>query len=135
LADKIATTFHLDKSKVQSVIDEDRQTHHAEREAKQAAALQQAVTDGKLTQAQADHITTVWKEIKDLRGTTKPQDMSTATRDQIKQKMDDLQTWLKDQNIDLRSFGVRGHGHGFGGHKMDADDTSSSSTSSSSTSN
>jgi hypothetical protein len=134
LVDKIASTFHLDKSKVQAVVDEDRQSHRAEMEAKGKAALKQAVTDGKLTQAQADHITAVWKEVDDLRGTTKPEDMSSATRDQIKQKIDDLHQWLKDQNIDVHSIiGLDGpgRGHGFGRHGMD-DKTPSPSSSSSS---
>jgi hypothetical protein len=138
LVDKIASTFHLDKSKVQAVVDADRQSHIADMEAKRATALKQAVTDGKITQAQADHITAAWKEIDDLRGTTKPESMSTTTRDQIKQKMDDLRTWLKDQNIDLRSIAGlgghgRGHGHGFGGPDMDNDSQSSSSSSSTAT--
>lgn len=137
LVDKIASTFHLDKSKVQAVFDQNRQEHMANMEAKRADALKQAVTDGKITQAQADHITAAWKEIDALRGTTKPEDMSTATRDQIKQKMDDLRDWLKQQNIDLHSLGLMGtgHGHGFGGPGVDhdADDQSSSSSSSTTT--
>lgn len=132
LVDKIATTFHLDKSQVQAVFDQNRQEHRANMEAKRADALKQAVTDGKITQAQADHITAAWKEIDDLRGTTKPSDMSTTTRDQIKQKMDDLRDWLKQQNIDMRNLGMMGtgHRHGFGGPGMDndADDQTPSST-------
>ncbi|MEO6513107.1 MAG: hypothetical protein ABIR37_00315 [Candidatus Saccharimonadales bacterium] len=138
LVDKISSTFHLDKSKVQAVFDADRQSHKADMEAKRTAALKQAVTDNKLTQAQADHITAAWKEIDALRGTTKPDDMSSTTRDQIKQKMTDLRDWLKAQNIDLRSIdglGGRGHGHGFGGPGMGKDDSESSSSSSSTSTN
>lgn len=134
LVDKIASTFNLDKSKVQAVFDQNRADRMANMETKRADALKQAVADGKITQAQADHITAAWKEIDALRGTTKPQDMSQATRDQIKQKMDDLRDWIKAQNIDMRSLGLMGagHGHGFGGRGMmdnDADDQSSSSSS------
>jgi hypothetical protein len=133
LVDKIASTFHLDKSKVQAVFDANRASRMADMEAKRATALKRAVTDGKITQAQADHITAAWKEIDDLRGTTKPGDMSSTTRDQIKQKMDDLHTWLQDQNIDLRNLGVMGgmgRGHGFGGHHADqgADDAAANTT-------
>ena len=136
LVDKIANTFHLDKSQVQAVFDQNREEHRANMDAKRANALKQAVTDGKITQAQADHITAVWREIDDLRGTTKPSDLSGTTRDQIKQKMDDLRDWLKQQHIDLRKMGMMGagRGHGFGhGMDHDADDQSSTSSSSATT--
>lgn len=137
LVDKIASTFHLDKSQVQAVFDQNREEHMANMEAKRADALKQAVTDGKITQAQADHITAAWKEIDDLRGTTKPSDLSSTTRDQIKQKMDDLRDWLKQQNIDMRKLGMMGagRGHGFGGHGMMDNDADDSSASASSTTN
>ncbi|MGB4759356.1 MAG: hypothetical protein WBP26_04865 [Candidatus Saccharimonadales bacterium] len=134
LVEKIANKFGLDKSKVQAVFDEDRDEHRAEMKEKRLEELKQAVTDGKLTQAQADHITSVQNEIETLMGDGSPKDMSTETRDAIKQKMDDLKTWAEEQNLDLKEIGGLGGprgghgGPGFGGPR----DESSSSTSSSS---
>jgi predicted phage-related endonuclease len=132
LVDKIASKFNLDKSKVQAVFDEEHQAREAEMKQNRADALAQAVKDDKLTQAQADHITAVWKEIDDLRGDTKPSDMSDAVRQKIKDKMDALRDWLDDQNIDLKDIdglrgpGMGGHGRGFGGPR--SDDSANNST-------
>ncbi len=115
LVDEIASKFNLDKTKVQAVFDQDRADHKAQMQTKRAAALKQAVTDGKLTQAQADHMTAAWADIDKLMDGTSPDKQSDATRTAIKQKMDDLRTWEKAQNLDLRSIvelGGPGHGHG-----------------------
>ena len=136
LVQKIASKFSLNKADVQAVFDEEHSARMADMQADRAAALKQAVTDKKLTQAQADHITAAWKAIDDLRGTTKPRDLSDTTRQQIKDKMDELKTWLDDQNIDLKSIdglrgpGMGGHGPGgFGGPgRMDSDSDDTSST-------
>jgi hypothetical protein len=129
LVDQIATRFHLNKSDVQSVFDQDRQQHEADREAKQKQALADAVTNGKLTQDQADHITQVLNEVKSLRGTTAPKDLSDDTRSQIKADLDGLRTWAKQNNIDLKYImpgpGGRGHGGPGGqGGSMGAPDSS-----------
>ena len=114
LIDKIATTFNLNRDEVAKVFTADRQAHMAEIEQAQANRLAQAVKDGKLTQAQADHITATQKEIRDLMGTTDPGTQDEATRTSIHNKMDALRTWATDNNIDLQYVGPGGH-HGFGG--------------------
>jgi hypothetical protein len=114
IVDKIASKFHLNKSDVQAVFDADRKEHQAEREAQQKEQLAQAVKDGKLTQTQADHITSVLNEIKTLRGNTDPHNLSDDVRSQIKDKMDALRDWAKENNIDMHYVMV-GHGpHGPG---------------------
>ncbi|MCA9325120.1 hypothetical protein KDA23_03595 [Candidatus Saccharibacteria bacterium] len=132
LVSKIAAKFNLNKSDVQAVFDADRQEHMTEMKTKRAEALKQAVTDGKLTQAQADHITAAWKEIDSLMGDTRPDQQSSATRKSIKAKMDALRTWTKNQGIDLESIEGLGGPHGGPGGRghgpMDDDDSSSSSS-------
>jgi hypothetical protein len=115
LVEQIATKFHLSKTEVQAVFDQDRQQHEAAREAKQKQALADAVTNGKLTQDQADHITTVLDEIKSLRGTTAPKDLSQDTRSQIKSDLDGLRAWAKQNNIDLKYVMPGPGGRGPGG--------------------
>ena len=129
LVDKIASKFNLNKSDVQAVFDADRKDHETQREADIKDKLATAVKDGKLTQAQADHITQVMSEIKTLRGTTAPHEESDTVRDQIKAKLDDLRTWAKDNNVDTKYI-MFGHG-GHGGPRHDADASGSSTSSNS----
>lgn len=115
IVDKIATKFNLNKSDVQAVFDADRTDHQAEMQAKMAERLAQAVTDGKLTQEQADYITNALKDIQSLMGTASPDDASDDTRDEIKTKMEALRTWATDNNIDTKYIGGMMHGGGHGG--------------------
>lgn len=121
LVSKIAAKFHLQKSEVQAVFDQDHADHMADLKAKRATALKQAVSDGKLTQAEADHITAVWQEIDDLVDGKRPDQQSTATRDAIKAKMDALRTWANNHSLDLRSMHLVGgpHAGGFGHERRD----------------
>ena len=118
IVDKIATRFGLNKADVQQVFDQNRADHQAERKANIKAKLDQAVKDGKLTQAQEDHILQVQGEIEALIGTTKPSQLSQSTKDQIKAKVDELKQWAIDNKIDLRYIGGpglhAGKGHGMG---------------------
>lgn len=116
LVDKIATKFNLNKDEVQAVFDENREERHAAMEAKRTETLAQLVSDGKLTQAQADHVTSVWEEMKTLHDGTSPRDMTEAQREAMKTKMDEFKTWLDEQGLDLHDLGVGMGPGGKGGH-------------------
>lgn len=133
LVQKIATKFGLKTSDVQAVFDQDRESHMAEMKEKRATALKQAVTNGKLTQAQADHITAAWDEIDKLHDAAGgPGKETDAQHAAIKTKMDELKTWLDGQNLDLSEIdGLDGPG-GRGGPRGPRDDDSSGSSSSTS---
>jgi uncharacterized membrane protein YhiD involved in acid resistance len=105
LVDKIATKFNLNKSDVQAVFDQDKTDHQAEMQQKVAERLAQAVKDGKITQEQSDYITNALKDIQTLMATTSPDQQTDATRQQIKDKMDALRSWAKDNNIDANYIG------------------------------
>ncbi len=69
----IATKFNLSESEVQAVFDEQRSVKQEQRQENAAEHLAKAVTDGKLTQAQADAITanmatqkTFFESLKDM---------------------------------------------------------------------
>ena len=137
LVDKIATKFGLSKTDVQAVFDEDHSQHQAEMKAKAAERLAQAVSDGKLTQAQADHITQAMEEIQSLMGDKRPGELDQTTKDELKSKMEALRTWAQENNINMRAVGggmMMGRGPGGPGHgspddlENSDDDTSSSST-------
>ena len=125
LIQKIATKFNLNVDDVKAVFAEDRAAHEALRAADQAERLTAAVKAGTITQAQADHITAALKEIDNLRGTAAPDTQSSTTRDQIHSKMEELRTWAKDNNIDMRLLGHGGHHHGLGGPETQPDDQAS----------
>jgi anti-sigma28 factor (negative regulator of flagellin synthesis) len=137
LVQKIADKFGLKQSDVQAVFDQDRASHFADMQAKRTAALKQAVTDGKLTQAQADYITKAWADIDAQRPSdgSKPTD---AQRTAMKTKVEALRDWLKQQNLDLRSIAGMGehgmHPGGFGGPRDGRTDGASSDSGSSSSS-
>lgn len=126
LVDAIASKFNLNKSDVQAVFDAQRTQMQAEREAQIKEEVAQLVTDGKITQAQADKINAKRAELQKKREANKD---STKTREEMKTEMDakktELEQWAKDNGIStdyLRYVmgGGRGHGGpGFGGIRPD----------------
>lgn len=121
LVDKIASTFHLDKSKVQEVFDTERTERDTAREQRQATRLQALVDDGTITATQKSAIETKMKEMKAEREANKD-GLKDLTDEERKAKMDEkrtaLETWAKEQNLDLSKLkgvlGGPGGGHGGG---------------------
>lgn len=144
LVDAIASKFNLNKSDVQSVFDEQRTQMEAQREQKAKDQVAQLVTDGKLTQAQADAINTKRAELEKEREANRSTDQ-TKTQAERKAEMESrrttLDTWLKDNGISTDYayllMGGRGHGPGGPGGPRDANSNSTqpSSTSTSTTQN
>jgi len=134
LVDKIASTFGLDKTKVQAVFDQNRQEHEAAQTTKVTADLDKLVSSGKITSAQE-------KLILDKR--TELQTQREANRDSMQSKTDaerkaareaertSLEQWAKDNGIstDYLRYVVGGpHGMGMHGPDASADDSSTSAT-------
>jgi len=105
LVKAIATKFNLQTNEVQRVFDEQRALGQATRQAERIQhikeSLAKAVTDGKLTQAQADLVTAKRAELE----ANKP-DPSKNTPEEMKKIMqthrDELQSWAKENDIPLR---------------------------------
>jgi hypothetical protein len=129
LAQKIATKFGLNASDVQTVIDQNRQDHSAQREANFKTNLATAVKNGKLTQAQADHITGVMSQIDTLQAGKAPSELDQSTRDQIQQLRKDLRQWAKDNKVNFKYVFAGNHNGRGMGHTPKSSDSSSSSTS------
>lgn len=134
LVNAIAQKFNLNVSDVQAVFDEHRtvmQSEHREEmqtkmQEKFTEKIEQAVADGKLTQAQADLIVAKKAELnaqqENLQGKTKEEILEA-----VKTHRDALKQWAQDNNISLEYFafgkmGFKGPGN-FGFQKMNGQDT------------
>lgn len=119
IVEKIASKFNLDKDEVQKVFDEVHEERHAEMQAKQQERLTQAVADGKLTQEQADHIMTSTKEITELMQQAKSSDANETVRAEVREKVDALRDWAKENDVDMKYIGHGGRGGHHGGMNTD----------------
>lgn len=136
LVDAIATKFNLKEADVQAVFDTQHEAMQAEREASVKEKVAQLVTDGKITQAQADKINEKRAELQAEREAAKN---SSKTHEEMKTQRDanrtELETWAEENDIEdeyLRYVmgGGHGYGHGgpggFGGRHSDMDDNTES---------
>ena|SRR3989338_6769998 len=119
LSARIAEQFGLKESDVQSTIDQFRADKEAEHKAQFEDYLTQAVTDGKITQAQKQLILTKVGELQEARDANRDQwkDLTPAERrSKMKEKMNELKTWAHDNGIELKYLMPFGHppagGHG-----------------------
>ena len=119
LIQKLSDKFHLNKSDVQAVFDEQRSEIQAKHEARYEDRLTQAVKDGKLTEAQKTKILAKHKELVAKFESTKDS-LKDKTPEERRAALDaqrtEVEQWANDNGIDakwLMPFG--GHGrHGFG---------------------
>lgn len=117
LADKIASAFHVDKAKVQTVINQDRSDHRAQMEKDYTAKLDAAVAAKTITGAQKDLIVAKRAEPEKAREANH-ESYKDKTQAERKAAMDAertaLEKWATDNNIPtnlLMGFGPHG-GHG-----------------------
>lgn len=121
LAETIAQKFGLDKSKVQTVVDEFHTSKMKERQAemqkKWEDKLTQEVKDGKITDAQKQAIL---KKLDELRSKYNPDTISNMTveerRKAMEAKQTELKSWADSQGIN-ESYLIFGFGR-FGMHKQ-----------------
>lgn len=104
LVDKIASTFNLDKSKVQQVFDQQRSDMEAKHEKELQSRLQALVDKGTITTAQKSAIEAKITELKNERKADRDtiKSMSDAEREAAMEKRrTDMETWAKEQGLDL----------------------------------
>ena len=123
---KLAEKFGLNQDEVKKFFEEQHLANQAEREAEIKTRLDQAVKDGKITQAQEDALIAKQKEMHDFMATLKDK-----TEDErhaaMKTKMQEMKTWATDNNIPtelMHGRGMGGHGKGMmgRGHHMEDED-------------
>jgi membrane protein involved in colicin uptake len=119
LVEKIASTFNIDKSKVQSLFDENRTEREAARVKQQETELQKLVDAGTITAAQKTAIEAKLAELKKEREADKDtmKDLTDAERKaKMDEKRTELESWAKEQGLDLTKLkGILGGGHGGSG--------------------
>lgn len=134
LVDAVATKFNLNKSDVQAVFDEQRSQMEADREAEIKEQIAQLVSDGKLTQAQADKINAKRAELKTERDANREANQNLTEEQRATEREEHktaLDTWFKENGIDTqyRYLLMGGHGHGgpgFGAMKHQSSSTNNS---------
>ena len=126
LVQKIAEKFHLNKTDVQAVFDQEHADREAAQQKKVEDELTQLVTDGKLTAVQKQAILDKRASLQAERQANKD-DMQNKPKDERKAAMDakktELEKWASDNGIakEYLRF-VAGHGgRGHGGPGMRAD--------------
>jgi Skp family chaperone for outer membrane proteins len=103
LISKIAEKFNLDASEVQQVFDEEHAAREAEMKQELKSKLDQAVSDGKLTQEQADQLFAKKQELADFRHTLADKTPE-ERREALKTKHQEFKQWAEDNGIDLSAL-------------------------------
>ncbi len=122
IVQKIADKFNLNKDDVQAVFDEAHEEQHAKMEANFESQLSQYVSEGKITEAQKKLIiekrTEMESQMKADRDSFKNLSQD-ERKSQMETKRAELESWAKENNIDLQylmpKFGKGGPG--MGGHR------------------
>lgn len=115
----IAQKFNLNEADVKTVFEEQREKHHTQMKANLEQKLTQAVTDGKITEAQKQAILIKLSEIHE----NKPnfEEFKNLTEEQRKANMEEkkaeMENWAKENGLTLELFheiigGPRGFGKG-----------------------
>ena len=115
LVEKISTTFNLDTSKVQAVVDqfhqEQKTQRQAEMKARQEEYLNTLVSEGKITEAQKQAII---KKTAELKASFKPGDMRNKTEEEriatMEKRHAEITAWAESQGINPEYLRFGGHG-------------------------
>lgn len=120
LVQKLADKFKLDKAQVQAVFDEEHAAHQAKHEKKLEERLNQAVTDGKLTQAQKDAIVAENKKLKGILEEAKNGTVE-ERRAAMEKARTEARTWAEQNNLSPKwlMMGMGAHHKGMGGPMKD----------------
>jgi len=107
LVEKLASTFNLDKTKVQAVFDQEFKAHHAERQAKFEEKLTQLVKDGKISEAQKQLLLQKHQQMQESRQ-EQMEKMKSMTVEERKAAMEahkkELENWAKENDIDVQDL-------------------------------
>lgn len=104
IIDRLVAKFNLNPDEVKAVFDEEQEARQSEMKAKIETKLTQAVTDGKITEAQKQAILTKLAEEKAEREANKDalKDKTHEERHALMEaKRTEMETWAKEQGIEM----------------------------------
>ena len=115
IVQKLAEKFNLKPADVNAVFEVERTERQAQQQQRYEDTLEQAVKDGKITEKQKTAIIAKNAELREKMAGLK--DLAPEERRAAMEKQrTELETWAKDNNIDLRYLIMGGKGFGRGGH-------------------
>ena len=115
IVQKLVERFGLNETEVREVFDEVRGERRAEMQAKHEERLNQAVSDGIITEEQKTVIMTKHEQMKVNRGNFK--DLTQEERQTQREiRREEMKIWVEGQGIDLKELhqSMGGPGKGFG---------------------
>lgn len=112
ITERLAEKFNLKQSEVEAVFQEQHQERQAARITERTENIANAVTEGTLTQEQADYMNSFFEEADKIRENMVPGQDNTEVREQVREKMTELHEWADENDIDLQSFASFGNGRG-----------------------
>lgn len=118
LIDKIASTFNLDRNKVEKVFNDQHAEHKENHLIMIKQRLQKLVDEGTITGAQKTAIEVKLVDLKQQHETDKAsyKNLNPEQRkEKMKQKRADLENWAKEQGLDLSKLSGIFSGHGLQG--------------------
>lgn len=119
--DRLVSRFNLNKNDVEKVFEENQAARQAERKTEIEEKLNQAVSEGKLTNDQKNALIQKMDEMRARRD-----DLRNLSREERRQKMTEhrteMQKWASDNGIDFTQLGLflgrgLGEGNGLGRNK------------------
>jgi hydroxylamine reductase (hybrid-cluster protein) len=116
LAERIATKFNLTLDEVKKVFNEEHQAREQAHQKKLEEKLQKKVDDKTITEEQKTKLLAKLSELREKRQNDKANNSAKPDHAEMKQKREaersELQTWAKENGIDLQSVLPRfGEGH------------------------
>lgn len=104
IVEKIAQKFNLSKDEVQAVFDEERDSHHAELQARFSGRLDDLVSAGKISEEEKNAILKKHEEMHNRMLELKDMEPE-ERREKMKNMHEDFKTWAEEQDIELPMLG------------------------------
>lgn len=118
---KLAEHFNLNQSDVQTFMSDQRQQMQEQRQEEVKSKLDDAVTNGAITQDQENMLITKMDEMKQQRDDAK--NLSFDEKRQAMQSIgDEFHTWASDNGIDLNALNLMQEHHGMHEHGFESTD-------------
>lgn len=115
LAERLVSRFNLNKDDVQKVFEENRTAMQTQRRSEVEERLDQAVSEGKLTEDQKNALLSKMDEMRAKRESLSSDLSREERRAKMAEYREEMQNWSKDNGIDFQALGVflgRGYGNG-----------------------